>query len=191
MGLYGELIRHLDSLSLENCKDVAEYTRKFQEIDFKLKSLHSDAALPEPYLIYRYLTGLGDAYQTFVTVYLQIHNLCGDNKVSLTQVELAATIEEQLIRSRQEKSRVAMLARNNGNSSNSGRRRGRGKAPLSAISAGITVTHGSATPTHLPAQYVPVYTSKKTVRKAASANGRKWRASRNIQQGMQAKQGRR
>ena len=190
-GLLVGLYRRLDGLSLESCKDVAEYTRKFREIDFELKSLHSDAALPEPYLIYRYLTGLGDAYQIFVTIYIQTHNLYGDNKVSLTQVALAASIEEQLILSRQERSRVAMLARNNGNSSNSGRRRGRGKGPLSAISAGNTVTRGTTTPTHLPAQYVPAYTSKKTIRKAASANGRKWRASRKTQQGMQAKQGRR
>ena len=92
-GVYMELLRHLHGLSLESCKDVAEYTRKFQEVDFELKSLHSDVALPEPYLILLYLGGLGDAYQTFVSVYIQIHNIYGDNKVSLTQVALAATIE--------------------------------------------------------------------------------------------------
>lgn len=128
-GVYMELLRRLHGLSLESCNDVAEYTRKFQEVHFELKSLHSDVAMPEPYLILIYLGGLGDGYQTFVTVFMQIHNLYGDNKVSLTQVALAATIEEQFIRSRQDKSRVAILARNNGNSSNSGRRRGKGKAP--------------------------------------------------------------
>ena len=53
--VFVELIRRLDGLSLESCKDVGEYTRKCQEIDFKLKSLHSDVALLEPYLICRYL----------------------------------------------------------------------------------------------------------------------------------------
>lgn len=92
--VFVELIRRLDGLSLENCKDVGEYTRKIQEIDFKLKSLHSDAALPEPYLIYRYLQGLGDAYQIFVTAYILSHDLLGDNKVSFTHASLSASTQE-------------------------------------------------------------------------------------------------
>ena len=64
-----ELIRRLRGLSLESCKDVAEYTRKFRVVDFDLKFLHSDVAMPEPYLILLYLIGLGHAYRTFVTAY--------------------------------------------------------------------------------------------------------------------------
>ena len=33
--VFVELERRLHRLSLESCKDVAEYTRKFQETDFK------------------------------------------------------------------------------------------------------------------------------------------------------------
>ena len=75
-----------------------------KRLNFKLESLRSDTALPEPYLIYRYLAGLGDAYPIFVTAYLLSHNLFGDNKVSFTQVSLAARTEEQLIRFQQEDS---------------------------------------------------------------------------------------
>ena len=84
----------------------------------------------EPFIIHRFLTGLGDAYQTFYSVYTQSHEFCGPNKVTLSQVSLAASNEEQRIRSQQESSSVAMLARNNGNNngnnSGSGRDRSRG-----------------------------------------------------------------
>ena len=186
-----ELERRLHGLSLESCKDVAEYTRKFQETDFKLKSLHSDLALPEPYLIYRYLNGLGDAYQTFVAIYLKIHNLVGDNKVSFTNVSLATANHEQWMRSKQERSSTVTLARNNGNSCGSGRGGGRRKDPFSAMSAGSMVTHESTAPTRLPAKHVPAHASKKIVKRRPERKQRMWRASRSIQQGVQAKQGRR
>ena len=189
--VYVELCRRLEGLSLESCNDVAEYTRKFQAIDFELKSLDSDTALPEPYLIYLYLKGLGDAYQIFVMIYLQSHNLYGDNKVSFAQVSLAASNEELMNRSRKETSRVAMLVRNNGNSSASGRGRVRGRNTLGAIRAGSTDTHWSPASTRLPVQHVPAHANKSIVKRRPAQMRRKWRASRSIRQERQAKQGRR
>ena len=61
-GVYIELIRRMDSLTLESSKDVIEYTRKFRKVDSELESLHNDFAMPEAYIIHRFLTGLRDAY---------------------------------------------------------------------------------------------------------------------------------
>ena len=93
-GVYVELVRRLDSLTLESCKDVVEYTRKFREVDSELKLLYDDFAMNEPFIIYWFLTGLGDAYQTFYLVYTQSHDFYGLNKVTLSQVSLAVSNEE-------------------------------------------------------------------------------------------------
>ena len=124
-GVYMELVRRFERLTLESCKDVAEYTTKFREVDSELKSLHNDFAMPEAYIIHRYLTGLGDAYQTFYSIYTQSHNFSGPDKVTFSQVSLAASNEEQRIRAQQDSSTVAMVAKTN-NNSGPGRDRTRG-----------------------------------------------------------------
>ena len=124
-GVYAELIHQLHGLTLESSKDIAEYTRKFREVSNELKSLHNDVALPEPYLCHLFFTGLGEAYQTFVTIFIQTHNLFGSNALTLTEVSLTASNEEQRMRTRDEPLGVAMLVRRGAaNSGSFSQRRG-------------------------------------------------------------------
>ena len=122
-GVYTELVHRLHSITLESSKDINDYTRKFREVTNELTELHDDCGLPEPYLCHLFLMGLGEAYHTFFTVYIQSHNLFGINAVSLSDISSAASNEEARLRAPNEPSGIAMFARRG----NAGQSTGRGR----------------------------------------------------------------
>jgi len=62
IGVFSELCRKLDEIRRTEYQSVMEYGEAFRRIDNELIALDQKLALPEPYLIQKYLLGLGEKY---------------------------------------------------------------------------------------------------------------------------------
>jgi hypothetical protein len=74
-GVFTELCRRFYELTLSDCKDVSEYTEKFCKVRNELLSLHPTLALPEPFVVQKFLHGLGPAYNIFQSTFNQTHDI--------------------------------------------------------------------------------------------------------------------
>ena len=74
-GVFTELCKQFYKLTLADCKDVTEYTEKFRKIRNELISLHPFLALPESFVVQKFLHGLGPAYNIFQSTFNQTHNI--------------------------------------------------------------------------------------------------------------------
>jgi hypothetical protein len=65
MGVYTELCKRFNDITLGQYKNVTEYIEAFNRIDNEMKALDANLALPEPFRIQKLLLGLGEAYSAF------------------------------------------------------------------------------------------------------------------------------
>ncbi|KAF1807866.1 hypothetical protein P152DRAFT_406648 [Eremomyces bilateralis CBS 781.70] len=112
------LDRRFNSLSLSDCKDVMDFAQQLRKARNKLLQLHKSVTLGDPFLIIRFLEGLGPNYAIFRTSFYQNYPIIPatsikDGRGSLTvkfdDIILLASKEEDGLK--QEESRSALLTR--------------------------------------------------------------------------------
>ena len=117
-GVFSELCRRFNDLTLSNCKSIAEYTEKLRKIVTEMAELHPSLKLPDPFVVQKFLQGLGSGYDVFQTTFNQTHNIIPeDNKTAVTfnATSLAAINEERRITSEQSTSQMLVATRISGN----------------------------------------------------------------------------
>jgi len=110
-GHLANLLKQFDLLQLSEYKDVDEYSEKFRELAYKFVRL--GVSWPEPILVYRFLSGLGSAYESFHSNFLQNNKLIAEDNipaVTLDAVMLSAQTEERSMNARRDTTGIALLA---------------------------------------------------------------------------------
>ena len=86
-----ELFRQFNSLCYDSSfPNVEAYANKFQELNYEMSAM--DVIISEPFLIVRFLHGLGPAFTLFETVFLQTHDIIKDEYSKREVVTLHKTI---------------------------------------------------------------------------------------------------
>jgi TfoX/Sxy family transcriptional regulator of competence genes len=118
-GVFSELCRRFNDLALNNCKGVTEYTEQLRRVMTEMAELHPSLKLPEPFVVQKFLHGLGSGYEVFQTTFNQTHDIIpGDgDKTAITfnATSLAAINEERRIASEQNTSQMLVATRISGN----------------------------------------------------------------------------
>jgi hypothetical protein len=91
--LAGELL----ALRLDDCKDIADYNARFNQIDSELTLMHTSARLPDCWLARLYMNNLNSAYDTFRSHWVQSNDYISEEgkTSSLDSIMQAAKKEEQ------------------------------------------------------------------------------------------------
>lgn len=66
-GRYEDLCATFNDLSLSNCKNVSDYGAQIQKVTDDMQTLHSTVALPESFVVQKFLHGLTDSFKEFKT----------------------------------------------------------------------------------------------------------------------------
>jgi hypothetical protein len=115
-GVFSELCRRFNDLALNNCKGVTEYTEQLRRVMTEMAELHPSLKLPEPFVVQKFLHGLGSGYEVFQTTFNQTHDIIpGDgDKTAITfnATSLAAINEERRIASEQNTSQMLVAPTN-------------------------------------------------------------------------------
>lgn len=101
-GTFALLCQQFQEPTLADCKDVTDYVEKFRRIQHELNHLESTLVFPAPFLVQKFLHGLGPAYSIFRTTFNQTRNILpeGDKPaVTLDVTTRAAIVEERSMRS--------------------------------------------------------------------------------------------
>jgi hypothetical protein len=95
-GAFIDLCDALNNMTLSSYSNLTEYTAEFRRIDKDINALDSSLALPMPYMIQRYLQGLGPQFTPFRKTFNQINSvipLSGVNSISFDQTVLKTELE--------------------------------------------------------------------------------------------------
>jgi hypothetical protein len=95
-GTFIKLCDSLNNMTLSAFTNLEEYTKEFRRINKDIFSLDLSLALPGPYIVQRYLQGLGPQFHTFRKTFNQINDvipLAGIQPISFDQTVLKAETE--------------------------------------------------------------------------------------------------
>jgi hypothetical protein len=95
-GAFIDLCDALNNMTLSSYSNLTEYTAEFRRIDKDINALDSSLALPMPYMIQRYLQGLGPQFTPFRKTFNQINSvipLSGVNSISFDQTVLKTELD--------------------------------------------------------------------------------------------------
>ncbi|KAL7928948.1 hypothetical protein V8C35DRAFT_316905 [Trichoderma chlorosporum] len=72
---FSVLYHEYESLTLQDCANVTEYAGKLSEVRANLGELDESCRIGEPFLINKFVTGLGGNYETIPIIFNQKHEL--------------------------------------------------------------------------------------------------------------------
>ena len=96
-GMYMELLTQWDLCVKTPDVSIEEYARKFKANLTEQQGVDESLKLPEPYVIHRFMRGLGDEWQNFMTNLAANQILIGEKALQLEDIILRATNEEHHI----------------------------------------------------------------------------------------------
>ena len=73
-GILNSMFQKLDSLTLATCTNHSDYVNQYKKAINKLKDMSSHLQLDTNFLIYRFHSGLGTLYDSYVSHYVQTHD---------------------------------------------------------------------------------------------------------------------
>ena len=89
--VFQQLDRRYQELTLADCKNVMDFAEKLREARAELLELDKSCQIGEPHFVNKFLTGLGPAFDTFLTAFYQSHSLIperNDAEVVTTEVDM-------------------------------------------------------------------------------------------------------
>ena len=92
-GVFTELCKRFYKLTLADCKSVTDYAERFRKVRNELILLHPTLTLPEPFVVQKFLHGLGPAYDMFQSTFNQAHNILPQMPVEGEAPQLPVTFD--------------------------------------------------------------------------------------------------
>lgn len=68
-GTFALLCQRFQELTINDCKDVSNYVEQFRKTQNELRQLEKSLVFPAPFLVQKFLHGLGPAYAIFRTTF--------------------------------------------------------------------------------------------------------------------------
>lgn len=101
-GTFALLCQRFQELTIADCKDVSDYVEQFRKTQNELRQLEKTLVFPAPFLVQKFLHGLGPAYAIFRTTFNQTRNILPEidkPAVTFDVTARAAIVEERSMRS--------------------------------------------------------------------------------------------
>lgn len=101
-GTFALLCQRFQELTINDCKDVSDYVEQFRKTQNELRQLEKSLVFPAPFLVQKFLHGLGPAYAIFRTTFNQTRNILPETDkpaVTFDVTARAAIVEERSMRS--------------------------------------------------------------------------------------------
>ncbi|KAM4064271.1 GAG-pre-integrase domain-containing protein [Hirsutella rhossiliensis] len=93
---FQELDKKYMDLTLDVCTDVMDFAEKLRQARSELLELDVSCQIGEPQFISKFLTGLGPAYEVFLTAFYQQHNLLPKRDLAGAVKRPAVSFEEAI-----------------------------------------------------------------------------------------------
>lgn len=112
--VFQDLDRKYTTLTLGDCSSVADFAHKLRELHEELLQLDKSIQIGTPNLINKFLTGLGDDYRNFLSIFYQSNRLLpersGDQvtKAAVTYEEAVMAAEQEELSQKQQTPSVAL-----------------------------------------------------------------------------------
>lgn len=91
---FQDLMKRWDNLTLAKCKDVNDFATQLRTIHDELYEMDKSCKMREPYLVLKFLQGLGPDYSQFWTSFNQSHLLVPERDVNGRVTRRAITLDE-------------------------------------------------------------------------------------------------
>ena len=105
--VFTELCKRFYELTLADCKSVTDYAKRFRKVQNELISLHPTLTLPEPFVVQKFLHGLGPAYDMFHFTFNQAHNILPQMPAKGEAPQLHVTFDITALEAINEERRIA------------------------------------------------------------------------------------
>ena len=108
---FQDLVQRFDALTLQGCGSVLDFAEQLRTLYNKLAELGDGCRIPSPFLVNKFMSGLGPDYDVFNTAFFQTRSLISTaadadlgtqavTAVALDDIIMAANLEEQKQKSR-------------------------------------------------------------------------------------------
>ena len=109
--VFQDLVQRFDALTLQGCGSVLDFAEQLRTLYNKLAELGDGCRIPSPFLVNKFMSGLGPDYDVFNTAFFQTRSLISTaadadlgtqavTAVALDDIIMAANLEEQKQKSR-------------------------------------------------------------------------------------------
>ncbi|PVH90526.1 hypothetical protein DM02DRAFT_547631, partial [Periconia macrospinosa] len=103
--IFQQLDQNCTGLTLEQCKSVSEFAEKLRTARNEIHLLDESCKISEPHFVNRFLTGLGDSYNVFLTSFYQNNRLIPERDAQNVITKDAVTFDEAVIAAEKEEQR--------------------------------------------------------------------------------------
>ena len=103
--IFQQLDQNYANLTLEHCKSVSEFAEKLRTARNEIHLLDETCKISEPHFVNRFLTGLGDNYNVFLTSFYQNNQLIPERDAQNVITKDAVTFDETVIAAEKEEQR--------------------------------------------------------------------------------------
>jgi hypothetical protein len=110
--IFQQLDQNYTGLTLEQCKSVSEFAEKLRTARNEIHLLDETCKISEPHFVNKFLTGLGDSYNVFLTSFYQNNRLIPERDAQNVIIKDAVTFDEAVIAAEKEEQRQRFRERN-------------------------------------------------------------------------------
>ncbi|PVI00065.1 hypothetical protein DM02DRAFT_527827, partial [Periconia macrospinosa] len=110
--IFQQLDQNYTSLTLDQCKSVSEFAEKLRTARNEIHLLDETCKISEPHFVNRFLTGLGDNYNVFLTSFYQSNRLIPERDAQNGITKDAVTFDEAVIAAEKEEQRQRFSEKN-------------------------------------------------------------------------------
>jgi hypothetical protein len=103
--IFQQLNQNYTDLTLEQCKSVSEFAEKLRTARNEIHLLDKTCKISEPHFVNKFLTGLGDGYNMFLTSFYQNNLLIPERDTEDTITKEAVTFDDAVIAAEKEEQR--------------------------------------------------------------------------------------